>query len=99
MDKSNKELPLKLQTLIDEIGYDNALKVAKLFGGSYQYIPKPDKLIKLERNDRIREEFNGYNLEALAKKYNLSVIQVRNICKDDLEAKKKKPLEGQLSLF
>lgn len=99
LGKQQGELPYDLQNLIDEIGYDNVIKVAKILGGSHQYIPKIDKLMKRIRDEKIREKFNGYNLDRLAEEYKLSVIQIRNICQSDLKAKKHKQVEGQLSFL
>ena len=70
---------IRLEDLNDEqqqvaelIGLENFRKLMAVFGGVNLYIPKADKLERLDRNDKIRAEFNGYNFRELAKKYSLT---------------------------
>ncbi|PAF47728.1 hypothetical protein BKH46_02510 [Helicobacter sp. 12S02634-8] len=53
-------------------------KICKKYGGLRVYIPQviPDV------RERIIEEFNGYNYELLATKFNLSVEKVREIIRE-----------------
>lgn len=99
MEIEGKERLGTLRILLNELGYDNTLKLAKLFGGNYQYIPKADKLLKVIRNEEICRKYNGYNLNELAKEYNLTPIHIRNICQSILKVKKKQIIEGQMSLL
>ena len=99
MEIEGKERLSTLRILLNELGYDNTLKLTKLLGGNYQYIPKADKLLKVTRNEEICRKYNGYNLNELAKEYNLTPIQIRNICQGILKVKKKQPIEGQMSLL
>jgi len=61
--------------LADEI----AIEVRNEVGGSEVYIPAPSKRA---RNEAIRSEFRGNNLNELAQKYGLSRRQVERIVHD-----------------
>ena len=50
------------------IGPENFRKLMEVYGGAYLYIPKTDRLERMERNERIRAEFDGYNFRELARK-------------------------------
>lgn len=93
------DLPELYCLIANEIGFENTLKLAKLLGGSYIYFNKIESIERPLRDRHIREEFNGYNYKELAKKYNLTEIQIRNICSEIIEKKKAEPLEGQITLF
>lgn len=78
------------------IGFENYVKLAEVYGGEDGiYIAKIDKLENAKRNRQIIDEFNGYNYQHLADKFDLSVRTIRNIIADFNQ----KPLKGQLSLF
>lgn len=85
--------------LIKEIGIKNIIIIAKAFGGSYQYLPELDSVIKDARDRKICKEFNGYNYNELGKKYGLSSQWIRTIVKPVEKEKKNKPIDGQISLF
>ncbi len=93
------DLPEIYTLLVAEIGLENAIKIAKIFGGQYIYFQKLESIERPLRDKKIRDEFNGYNFSKLAKKYNLSEIQIRNICSEIINSKRASPLEGQLNLF
>lgn len=73
------------------IGIASYVKLVKEFGGTSIYILKEDSLIKELRDKKIREEFKGGNYSALAKKYNLTEMTIRNIINDNCK------LNGQIS--
>lgn len=93
------DLPEVYNLLVNEIGLENAIKIAKLFGGQYVYFQKYESIERPLRDKKIRDEFNGYNYRSLAKKHNLSEIQIRNICIDIIDKKKASPMDGQVNLF
>ena len=74
------------------IGVENFIKLAKTIGGATIYIPKADSFLKPVRDMKIKEEFNGYNHLQLARKYNLSVRWIIEICGEG-------NVEGQISIF
>ena len=45
------------------------------------------------------EEYNGDNLKALAKKYNLTTVTVRAIVDEKHREIRARPLDGQMSFF
>ena len=62
------ELDEERQEVARLIGLDNFKKLMEAYGGVYLYIPKADRLERMERNDRIKAEFKGYNFRELAKR-------------------------------
>ena len=66
-------------TIAEEIGSDNLLKLSRIAGGDTIYIPTESGLLRLLRNKKVMEEYNGYNTKELAKKYGISRRAVYNI--------------------
>lgn len=87
------------QEVAELIGLDNFRKLMEVYGGVYIYIPKTDKLDRMERNERIRADFDGYNFRELAKKYDLTEVSIRNIVSDKVRELRARPMDGQLSLM
>lgn len=81
------------------IGIDNFIKLSLNFGGDDIYIQKYSELVKIQRNSEIRQKFNGYNSDQLAKEYDLSERYVRMICADLIDDIRSRPPEGQMSLL
>lgn len=61
------------------IGFENFLKLCEYFAGESIYFPKMKSVKIIERNKKIREEYNGKNVDMLAKKYNICERQIRRI--------------------
>ncbi len=74
-------MPKQHQTLLEIIGIEATLALCKDMGGEYYYIPKIDGALRNVRNKRIKEEFNGGNINELAHKYGISTVQIRSILK------------------
>jgi Mor family transcriptional regulator len=85
--------------VIDKIGFENALEIARIAGGGNMYIPMVETLERPWIENRIRDEFTGYNFRELALKYNKSESTIRGICKDIVSSKRRQPISGQLTLF
>ena len=66
-------------------------RIHKQYGGFNLYIPQQ----RPDYKERIIEEFNGYNFDQLAYKYNTTPKNVRQIVKDDEESNN----PGPKSLF
>lgn len=98
MDELSKELTVSAmpeglyKQIAETIGAENFYKLAALIGGTTIYVPKPESLLRPLRDAHIKEEFNGYNHEELAKKYNVTVRWVRQLCGQG-------ELEGQIDWF
>lgn len=60
------------------IGIDNLFKLCEVAGGHRIYLPKPDALFKDLRKRLIIAEYKtgSYTIEALAKKYDISIKTV-----------------------
>ncbi len=83
----------------DLIGFENYLKLIDVYAAETIYIPKRDSFERIARNQRIVEEYNGDNLKALAKKYNLTTVTVRAIVDEKHREIRARPLDGQMSFF
>lgn len=99
LDIRRDDLTEEQQQLADLIGIESLCKLIETYGGTTIYVPKPDSFTRSERDERIREDFNGVNIKYLALKYSLSERTIRNILYDDIQEMKDAPLEGQVSMF
>lgn len=80
-----EDLTPEQQDLADLLGLNIFLKLVEQCGGTNIYIPKAETIGRAARNAMIRAEFTGYNIKALATKYQLSEVRIRSIIaeKDD----------------
>ena len=75
-------------------------RLVDVYGGTGRvYIPQADKLLIPIRDRLIRDEYNGSNVYALCKKWNLSEGYVRGIVREKTEQIRRAPLDGQCTLF
>jgi len=74
-----ESLPDVLQPLAETIGIENTLRVVEQLGGLSVYFVKLERLVRPWRDDQIHKEFTGSNHRYLAKKYNLTEMQIRRI--------------------
>lgn len=82
-----------------KFGLDIALGIAKMFQGGQIYFPKLENTCSPKRRELIISEFNGYNYRELAEKYGFTERWIREICKDQVNKERNKPLLNQISLF
>lgn len=73
------------KSIAEEIGTDNLLKLAVLVGGSTFYMPQAESILRPLRNQKIKEEYNGYNSVELARKYGVTPRQVKQIVQQKAE--------------
>lgn len=73
-----EDIPKTHKDIAEQIGVDAFKKLVGLVGGSSLYIPKEASLTRPIRNRIIRSKFNG-DYKALARKYDITETQVRNI--------------------
>jgi Mor family transcriptional regulator len=72
-----KDLPEVYQMIAEAIGVSNTIKLSELLGGTGYYFPKLDKLLMMKRDELIREQFDGTNHKALALKFGLTEVTIR----------------------
>lgn len=96
MDKQKDSFPLpnQYQELVRVIGLEATVRLCREYGGTDTYIPKVDGLLAAKQRELIRREWNGYNGEALARKYGVSVRWIRKIVEGD----KSPVIPGQMSV-
>lgn len=69
-----------LKELTNLIGIENTITLCRLFGGTSLYIPKADLFNRHSRNMSILDDYKkGYTYNKLSKKYDLTVVMIRNI--------------------
>lgn len=61
------------------MGIDLFVEFCEEFGGQCLYFPGKKSLLRPSRNREIRKLFDGYNYEDLARRFGISVTQVRNV--------------------
>ena len=74
-----EDLNQEQQDFADLVGLDVFKALVRKCGGTYLYIPKEDNITRPTRNAMIKAEFTGSNFRELAKKYQLSEVQIRSI--------------------
>ncbi len=81
------------------IGIDNLIKLSNHFGGTQIYIPQTEKLIKNITYRAVVDEFDGTNIKALAKKYDISESTVYRLVRDKIlnNQVSARQVEGQMS--
>jgi Mor family transcriptional regulator len=76
------DLPEPYKQYADLIGIENLYYLAKEWGGTSIYIPKPQFLFKEVLTKQIIQEFDGSNYHQLARKYSVCERTIRNIIKE-----------------
>lgn len=94
-DMQIEDLPEQYHPMVKLIGLAAFLELMQGYGGTYQYIPKMDMVLRKVRDDKIRGDFNGSNYKQLAVKYSLTEISIRRI----VEGERNRQVPGQLSIL
>ena len=97
-----KDFTGDMADLAGAIGVPAVKKIIEIYGGDSLYCLKSETIIRAVRDRRVNEEFTGFNYRELAKQYNLSVQQIRNIVQEQRSKKKshsQTPIEKQMNLF
>lgn len=93
------ELSEEQRQIAEAIGMESYIKLSESFGGTNIYVAKANEIVlRKERDERIRKEFNGYNHTELALKYGLTEKWIRNIVSAIEQEIRAKPLSGQLTI-
>ncbi len=75
----SNSLPEVYQEMAEVIGVENTVILAQSFAGTSVYFPKLERALLSLRNQAIRREFDGANIKALSRRWNLSARHVRQI--------------------
>lgn len=73
------DLPPEMREIANLVGLENTVNLIAHYSGQAVYFPKYETATLKLRNRRIYQEFDGSNVRALAKKYNLSQRHIRKI--------------------
>lgn len=85
--------------LVDCIGMEAYRKLISTYAGDTITVRMPKGLTRPLRNEKIRNDYNGYNIRELSKKYNLHENTIRDIVSDLKAEKRSQPLPEQLSFL
>lgn len=75
------DVPETYQPIVSLIGMDAFLKLCWYGSGDEIYFPMPETIFRKARDRLLLQEYNGYNIDELSKKYGLTIKQVKNIIK------------------
>jgi Mor family transcriptional regulator len=64
------------------VGMEKMFELCTRIGGAGFYLPTMDKLLMNFKTRKILEEFNGYNVKQLARKYEISERTCYRICNE-----------------
>lgn len=87
-----EDLPESYREIARIAGVENAVRLSQALGGLSYYFPQIDGILRRKRDEAIRQEFTGNNHRALARKYRLSEVWIRDIVE-------RKPSAEQPGLF
>jgi len=68
-----------IREVVDVVGLEVVLELTERYEGEYLYFPKYNSWCIGERNRRITREYNGKNVRALSKKYDLALESCREL--------------------
>lgn len=89
-----EQLTESQREIADIIGRDNYIKLIKFVDGDSIYIPQYSKLVL---GEKIRNDFDGYNIRELAKQYKVTPRTIYNkVPKELREIQRERQLDGQL---
>ena len=74
----------KLNMDLDELPLQDLLEFCNEYGGIAIYFPSKKTLLRNGRNREMIKRYNGKNIKDLARAFEISEVQVRNIIKDSL---------------
>lgn len=84
MNIKSGDISENLEMLLEIVGKEKFLEIARMYGGSNVYIPTYSSAIKSARNREIVKKYNGFNVNNLAREYNMSVTHIKRILKEDI---------------
>ncbi|MDL2294903.1 hypothetical protein LJC60_09830 [Ruminococcaceae bacterium OttesenSCG-928-D13] len=86
--------------LAEVVGLEGFKSLVRTYGGtSRMYVPTADMVTIPARDTLIRREYDGSNVIELARKWSLSERHIYDIVKEEAQALRRKPIDGQISMF
>lgn len=86
--------------LAEVVGLEGFKGLVRTYGGSTRlYVPMADMVAIPVRDKMIRTEYNGDNIQELARRWNLSERHIQEIVKNEARELRRRPIDGQTSLF
>ena len=79
LDAKADDLPEPYSELARRTSVEHALTLAALYGGLTMYLPKLDQSVRVVRDQRIKDEWDGKNTKELAQRYNVTDRHVLRI--------------------
>ena len=75
------DIPKDLVDVANFMGIDKFIEFCNEYGGIAIYFPSKKTLFRSHRNREIINRYNGKNIKELAKDFEISEVQVRNVIK------------------
>lgn len=100
LDITLDDLSDNQRRIAEIVGLDAFVALTREFGGiSNIYIMKYSELKKISDDKQLLEDFDGYNYEELARKYDLCAATIRNKIPGELKKqRRRKPIDGQIKM-
>ena len=73
------DIPQELVGVANFMGIDKFIEFCNEYGGIAIYFPSKKTLFRNSRNREIIDRYNGKNIKDLAREFEISEVQVRNI--------------------
>ncbi len=77
-----EDIPNEFIGLANFMGLDRFIEFCNVYGGIAIYFPSKKTLLRNGRNREIINRYNGENIRDLARAFEISEVQVRNIIKN-----------------
>ncbi|MGN0597753.1 MAG: Mor transcription activator family protein [Ruminiclostridium sp.] len=74
-----EHLAKEQQEIAELIGIEAYRKLMDVYGGEKIYIPKPETVIKKNRNELIKASFDGSNHQEIRKEFGISIRELDRI--------------------
>ena len=78
-----EDIPQELVGVADFMGIDKFIEFCNEYGGIAIYFPSKKTLFRNSRNREIINRYNGKNIKDLARKFEISEVQIRNIIRNN----------------
>lgn len=73
------DVPKAFRPLVEAIGIEAAFRLSEAYPGMPVYVPKPETLFEIKRNELIRRDVRTLGYRGCARKYGLTEVWIRQI--------------------